>query len=117
MSKLAMVVAMLATGMTLAMLRAEGGCPSGGNCHSAGCPHGPAHECVLASEMKEIKKTVYDVKWVPVCEHRPSRLFGCGCCPVCQLKYKKVLIKQEITVCRSCGLTCVPQELPCGPGK
>jgi hypothetical protein len=80
------------------------------------CLHGPpgaAHECVPTTVRKPIKKVVYDVRCVPVCEHRPAAFLGCDCCPVCRLKYKKVLVKREITVGEICTTKCVPSELPC----
>jgi hypothetical protein len=79
--------------------------------------HCAAHECVKVPETKTIKKTVYDVKCVPVCEHRPAKFLHCDCCPVCDLKYKKVLVKREIVVAEVCITKCVPVELPCNCSK
>ena len=72
-----------------------------------------AHECVRTPETKTIKKVVYDVKCVPVCEHRPAKFLDCDCCPVCELRYKRVLVKREIIVAEICTTKCVPVELPC----
>ncbi|MGE0755479.1 MAG: hypothetical protein AB7F89_12365 [Pirellulaceae bacterium] len=92
-----------------------GGNASGGrNC----CPHHACseHACQLTCQAKEIKKTVYEVKCVPVCEHRPAHfLASCDCCPVCQLKYRKVLIKREVFVGHSCAPECRPVPATCGP--
>jgi hypothetical protein len=80
------------------------------------CPPEVAHECVPTTIRKPIKKVVYDVKCVPICQHRPATFLGCDCCPVCRLKYKKVLVKREITVGEICTTTCLPSELPCPNG-
>src|SRR5262245_55827403 len=78
------------------------------------CPQCPEHECVFKPGTKTIKKTVYDVKCVPVCEHQPAKFLAhCDCCPVCKLKYKRVLTKREV-VTEVCITTCVPVEIPCG---
>src|SRR5687767_15127282 len=88
--------------MTIATARAGAPC---GHCHSGhrcACESCESYECVKQPDHKTIKKVVYDVKCVPVCEHRPSKFLHCDCCPVCQLKFKKVLVKREVVVCEIC---------------
>jgi hypothetical protein len=70
--------------------------------------HPAAHECVPKVEQKVIKKTVFEVRCVPVCEHKPTTFLHCDCCPVCQLHYKKVLVKREIEVGTECVVVCEP---------
>ena len=88
--------------------KSEGTCNCHGGDHCGCCP---AHECVTKPGVKTVKKTVYDVKCVPVCEHQPAKFLApCDCCPVCKLKYKKVLIKREVST-EVCITTCVPVEV------
>ena len=81
---------------------------------SGDCQHQPciAHECMKVHDTKITKKVVYEVKCVPVCEHRPAKFLHCDCCPVCELKYKRVLVKREV-VSEVCTTKCVPVEVPC----
>ena len=84
-------------------------------CHTSNCP---SHRCVVKHESEPVKKVVYEVKCVPVCEHHPAKFLDCDCCPVCKLHYKKVLIKREIVVRHECKTTCEPVPVnSCGCGS
>ena len=78
------------------------------------------HRCVLVPEMKQIKKSVYEVKDVPFCLKKLPPLCsllhsrGCDDCRACAEcdcpRYKRVLIKKEI--CEEiCVMTCIPEEI------
>ena len=71
------------------------------------------HVCRLVEERKPIKKTVYECKEVPYCQHKPAKFFQCDSCPECQAcpKYKKVLIKKEIVCGEKCTTKCVVDEV------
>ena len=71
------------------------------------------HQCRLVEEKKPIKKTIYECKEVPYCQHLPQPLFSGGCCVECQAcpRYKKVLLKKEITVGEKCVTKCVVEEV------
>jgi hypothetical protein len=84
------------------------------------------HSCQLVPEMKQIKKTVYEVREVPYCLKKLPPLLsllhhkGCDCavCAECQcVRYKKVLVKKEIVCQEICTTKCVVQEhverVPC----
>ena len=72
------------------------------------------HRCKLVEETKPIKKTVYEVKEVPYCLTKLPRCGHCGHCDDCReckdVRYKKVLIKKEITCGETCTVKCVPEE-------
>lgn len=38
------------------------------------------HRCKMVPAKKVTKKTVYEVKEVPFCIHKPTLPFGCDCC-------------------------------------
>ena len=70
--------------------------------------------CKLVPDVKPIKKTVYELKEVPYCSKKPS-CGGCGHCAECEecracAKYKRVLVKKEITCGEKCGTKCVVEE-------
>jgi hypothetical protein len=85
------------------------------------------HSCVLVPEVKQIKKTVYEVQEVPYCLKKLPPLWslfhhhGCDDCEVCAEcqcpRYKKVLVKKEIVCKEICTSKCVVQEhvqrVPC----
>jgi hypothetical protein len=81
------------------------------------------HECKLVPETRQIKKTVYEVREVPFCLHKPPPLFGHhgACCDECRecgkVRYKKVLLKKEIVCEEICTSKCVVEEfadrVPC----
>ena len=82
------------------------------------------HSCVLVPEVKQIKKTVYEVQEVPYCLKKLPPLcslfhhHGCDCemCAECQCpRYKKVLVKKEIVCKEICTTKCVIEEhrVPC----
>jgi hypothetical protein len=81
------------------------------------CRQPSCDRCILEPESVPIKKTVYEVRCVPVCEHRPSKFLHCDCCPVCQFHYKKILVKREVVVGHKCTTICVPAsargDAPC----
>jgi len=77
------------------------------------------HCCVLVPEVKQIKKTEYEVHEVPYCVKRLPPLLsllhhrGCDCqmCAECQCpRYKKVLVKKEVVCKEICTTKCVVQE-------
>lgn len=72
------------------------------------------HRCKLVEEKKPIKKTVYEVKEVPFCLTKLPKCGRCGHCDECREcecpRYKKVLIKKEITCGETCVIKCVPEE-------
>ncbi len=85
------------------------------NCHAGdGCYREVVtHRCVLVPDRKPIKKTVYECKDVPYCEHRLPKFGHCDCCPECAAcpKYRRVLIKREIVVGEICTTKCVVEEV------
>jgi hypothetical protein len=84
------------------------------------------HRCRLVPEVKQIKKTVYEVHEVPYCLKKLPPLFsfhhrGCDDCAECDCpRYKKVLFKKEIVCEEICGTKCVIEEViervPCPAG-
>jgi hypothetical protein len=84
------------------------------------------HGCKLVPEVKQIKKTVYEVQEVPFCVKKLPPIcslfhaHNCECevCAECQApRYKKVLVKKEI-ICREiCTTKCVVEthRVPCPP--
>ena len=90
-------------------------------------PAGDGQECVthcckLVPEVKQIKKTVYEVHEVPYCLKKLPPLLsllhhrGCDCemCAECQCpRYKKVLVKKEAVCKEICTTKCVVEEVPC----
>jgi hypothetical protein len=84
------------------------------------------HSCKLVPEMKQVKKTVYEVQELPYCLKKLPPLcslfhhHGCACeiCAECQCpRYKKVLVKKEIVCKEVCASKCVIEErrVPCQP--
>lgn len=84
------------------------------------------HSCKLVPEVKQIKKTVYEVQEVPYCLKKLPPIcslfhhHGCDCemCAECQPpRYKKVLVKKEIVCKEICTTKCVVEEhkVPCQP--
>lgn len=101
---LAVPLALVGTSLLLA-----GDCP---HCQEGTCYREVVtYRCKLVPDHKPIKKTVYECKEVPYCEHKLSR-HG-DCCPECHAcpKFKKVLIKREIVVGETCGTKCVPEAV------
>ena len=74
------------------------------------------HRCKLVTEKKPIKKTVFEVQEVPYCVPKLPSLFAfhheCGAdCRECDCtRYKKVLVKKEITCGEICTVKCVVEE-------
>lgn len=75
------------------------------------------HRCKMVEETKPVKKTVYEVKEVPICLLRAPKCGNCGHCDDCNacrecghVRYKKILIKKEITCGETCTVKCVPEE-------
>lgn len=93
------------------------------------CNECVSYSCKLVPEVKQIKKTVYEVKEVPFCVKKLPplcSLFGhhdCGCEPCCECqcpRFKKVLVKKEIVCKEICTSKCVIEEhrvprCTCGP--
>src|SRR5262245_15031952 len=85
------------------------------------------HSCKLVPEVKQIKKTVYEVQEVPYCLKKLPPIcslfhhHGCDDCEVCPdckpPRYKKVLVKKEIVCKEICTTKCVVEEhrVPCQP--
>jgi hypothetical protein len=85
------------------------------------------HSCKLVPDVKQIKKTVYEVQEVPYCLKKLPPLWSlfchhgcdnCEVCPDCQCpRYKKVLVKKEVVCKEICTTKCVVQEhrVPCQP--
>jgi hypothetical protein len=84
------------------------------------------HTCRVVPEVKQIKKTVYEVEEVPFCVKRLPPLWslfcrcddGCEPCAECQPpRYRKVLVKKEIVCKEICTSKCVVEEhvsrVPC----
>jgi hypothetical protein len=71
------------------------------------------HRCRMVEEKKPIKKTVYECKEVPYCETKLPRFLAPNCCPECSdcVKYKKVLVKREITCGETTKMKCVVEEV------
>jgi hypothetical protein len=79
------------------------------------------HRCKLVPDNKPIKKTVYEVKEVPYCLpklppfcslfHHKGCCDKCGCVQCDCPRYKKVLIKKEITCGEICGYKCEVEEI------
>ncbi len=94
---------------------ADGG-PLG--CHRCGAPNECCYQqvvvdrCKLVPDNKPIKKIVYELKEVPYCSHKLSGCHDCDCCPECQAcpKYKKQLVKKEITCGEKQGTKCVVEQ-------
>src|SRR2546423_10594198 len=94
-------------------------CPGGDHCN---CPlieewvwqDVICHRCKMVEEAKPIKKTVYEVKEVPFCLLRPPKCGLCGHCDECRecdhVRYKRVLVKKEITCGETCTVKCIPEE-------
>lgn len=87
------------------------------------------HSCTLVPDVKQIKKTVYEVQEVPFCLKRLPPLWslfhhhGCDECEVCAecdcVRYKKVLVKKEVVCKEICTTKCIVEEhverVPCQP--
>lgn len=97
--------------LVLALPLVAGDCP---NCKQGNCyQEVVTYRCKMVPDNKPIKKTVYECKEVPYCEHKLSKFGHCDCCPECQAcpKFKKVLIKREIVTGEKCGTKCVPEAV------
>lgn len=79
------------------------------------------HSCRLVPDVKPIKKTVYEVQEVPYCVKKLPPLLallhhhGCACeaCAQCDcVRYKKVLVKKEVTCGEIHTTKCIVQEHP-----
>jgi hypothetical protein len=96
---------------------AWGQSPAGGPLPGAGGSVCVTHECRLVPEVKQIKKTVYEVQEVPYCLKKLPPLWSLWrrdcqqACEECECpRYRKVLVKKEV-VCREvCTTKCVVQE-------
>lgn len=92
-----------------------------GECERIPLPRQPGpHRCVMQPDKKEIKKTVYETKWVPYCLPNPycGRCCEGDCnkpCPSCEkcVRWKRVVVKREVVVDVICCYKCVAEE--CGP--
>jgi hypothetical protein len=87
------------------------------------------HSCRLVPEIKQIKKTVYEVREEPYCLKKLPPLLSlfhrtscddCGQCDECQCpRYRKVLVKKEVVCKEICTTKCVVeqhvQRVPCQP--
>ena len=84
------------------------------------------HTCQLVPEVKQIRKTVYEVQEVPYCLKKLPPLWtlfhrhGCDCeqSAECQcVRYRKVLVKKEVVCQEICTTKCVVEErierVPC----
>ncbi|MGV3605432.1 MAG: hypothetical protein ACO1RA_03420 [Planctomycetaceae bacterium] len=69
--------------------------------------------CKLVPDNKPIKKTVYEIKEVPVCQKKLPCFLGCDDCPECECcaRTKRVLIKKEIVCGEKEGTKCVTEEV------
>src|SRR5262245_14931464 len=96
--------------VAVVLLAVTGGSATAGHHHGhhGDCPEcgQPPMICVPKVEKKPIKKTVYEVKCIPVCEHAHAKHHDCNCCPTCHLFYKKVLVKKEIECGEKCTVVC-----------
>ncbi|MFO0902168.1 MAG: hypothetical protein U0939_04160 [Pirellulales bacterium] len=98
----------------VAAAQAGGGDDECPHCHEGVCyQEVVTWRCKIVPDNKPIKKTVYECKEVPYCEHVLPRFGQCDCCPECKAcpKFKKVLIKKEIVVGEKCGTKCVPEKV------
>lgn len=85
------------------------------------------HSCHLVPDLKQIKKTVYEVREEPYCLKRLPPLLSlwhrhcddCGAGDECQcVRYRKVLVKKEIVCEETCGTKCLVHEhIPCALGQ
>lgn len=121
----------LAVGLALVgMARGESGGPVYSEPQASCYYECIAHSCQLVPEVKQIRKTVYEVQEVPYCVKRLPPLgsllhhHGCDCaaCAECQcVRYRKVLVKKEIVCKEFCTSKCIPVEhverVPCSPCK
>ena len=106
---------LVVAGWSASLSAGEGRC----GCHHCNAPDGccwqevVTHRCVIVPERKPIKKTVYECKEVPYCEHALPKFGHCDCCPSCQAcpKYKKVLVKKEVVIGEICTTKCVVEEV------
>ena len=94
-------------------------CDGGRDCH---CPMVEVcewqdvvcHRCKMVEEKKPIKKTIYDFKEIPFCLTKLPKCGHCGSCDDCReckdVRYKRVLVKKEITCGETCVIKCIPEE-------
>ncbi len=88
-------------------------------CPQCGCPDGCVLRevkrayCHLEPETKPIKKTFYDTKRVPYCDHKLPPFLHHDCCPQCAKcpKYKTVLVKKEVECGKETTMKCVAEEV------
>ncbi len=96
--------------VALAAIAYAGDCP---HCKDGVCyQEVVTYRCKMVPDNKPIKKTVYECREVPYCQHALPRFGQCDCCPECKdcPKFKKVLVKKEIVVGETCGTKCVPEK-------
>lgn len=69
--------------------------------------------CKQVPETKPIKKTVYEMKWVPYCSHDMSSCTECGRCTECEAcpRFKRQLVKKEINCGEKKSTKCVVEEV------
>lgn len=92
--------------------------------HHQGCQHCQVVEeivyqdvvtqrCKLVPDKKPIKKIVYEVKEIPVCQKKLPCFGHCDDCPECECcaRTKRVLIKKEINCGDKEGTKCVTEEV------
>lgn len=64
----------------------------------------------MIPDVRQVKKTVYETRWVPFCVHEPFCLHDshCAACEACP-RWKRVLVKRQIVVEEICGYKCAAQ--------
>ncbi len=69
--------------------------------------------CKIVPDNKPIKKTVYEIKEVPVCQKKLPCFGHCDDCPECECcaRTKRVLIKKEIVCGEKEGTKCVTEDV------
>ena len=87
-------------------------CP---HCNNTGCcwKNVVKYRCVEVPDVKPIKKIFYECKLVPYCQKElPCFLHDdCDCCAECDHpRFKRVLVKREVEVGKTCGTKCIVEE-------